>query len=50
MDAEPKRSTTPRMTPELTAFCRGFLLTKCSCVDRACVFCRAFLIQLYKSF
>ncbi len=47
MDATVQRDATPRMTPELTAFCRGFLLTKGKCVDRACIFCRAFLIRLY---
>jgi hypothetical protein len=35
------------MTPEMAAFCRGFLLTKCDGVGRACVFCRAFLVKLY---
>jgi hypothetical protein len=47
MAASPQQESVSRMTPELSAFCRGFLLTKGICVDRSCVFCRAFLVGLY---
>jgi len=43
----PLDTHTEEMLPEITAFCRGFLLTKDENVERACVFCKAFLVTVY---
>jgi len=34
------------MLPELKAFCKGFLLTKDTSKEKACVFLKAFLVTV----